>query len=93
MGLERLVAFLQNKNSNYDTDLFLPLINAVHQVESFFNSFKLKEKVIFYSFILVFFPSNFIRFQVEFRIRVATICSLARVSVTGRIDYSLIIVG
>jgi alanyl-tRNA synthetase len=59
MGLERLVAFLQNKNSNYDTDLFLPLIDAVHQVESFFNSFMLKEKVIFYSFILVFFPLKF----------------------------------
>jgi alanyl-tRNA synthetase len=43
MGLERLVAFLQNKNSNYDTDLFLPLIDAVHQVESFFNCFEYKE--------------------------------------------------
>ena len=32
MGLERLVAFLQNKKSNYDTDLFLPLINSIHQV-------------------------------------------------------------
>lgn len=49
MGLERLVAFLQNKNSNYDSDLFLPLINAVHQVESFFKRFVLKERVIFYS--------------------------------------------
>ncbi len=34
MGLERLVAFLQNKKSNYDTDLFLPLINAIHRVMS-----------------------------------------------------------
>lgn len=32
MGLERLVAFLQHKKSNYDTDLFQPLIKAVHQV-------------------------------------------------------------
>lgn len=32
MGLERLVAFLQNKKCNYETDLFLPLINAVHRV-------------------------------------------------------------
>ncbi|KAI9551853.1 hypothetical protein GHT06_022189 [Daphnia sinensis] len=32
MGLERLVAFLQNKKCNYETDLFLPLINAVHRI-------------------------------------------------------------
>jgi len=29
MGLERVASVLQNKNSNYDTDLFLPLIEAV----------------------------------------------------------------
>jgi len=32
MGLERLVAFLQDKKSNYETDLFMPLINSIHQV-------------------------------------------------------------
>ena len=32
MGLERLVAFLQNKKSNYDTDLFVPLIETIHKV-------------------------------------------------------------
>ena len=32
MGLERLVAVLQRKTSNYQTDLFLPLINAIHKV-------------------------------------------------------------
>ena len=32
MGLERLVTFLQNKKSNYDTDLFMPLIETVHKV-------------------------------------------------------------
>lgn len=29
MGLERLVAVLQSKESNYDTDLFLPYLNAI----------------------------------------------------------------
>uniref|UniRef100_A0A8P4KQH0 Alanine--tRNA ligase n=1 Tax=Dicentrarchus labrax TaxID=13489 RepID=A0A8P4KQH0_DICLA len=32
MGLERLVSVLQGKRSNYDTDLFTPLLDAIHQV-------------------------------------------------------------
>jgi len=32
MGLERLVAILQGKQSNYDTDLFDPLFKAIHKV-------------------------------------------------------------
>lgn len=32
MGLERLTAILQNKKSNYHTDLFLPLLEAVSQI-------------------------------------------------------------
>ena len=32
MGLERLCALLQGKSSNYDTDLFLPLINFLEKV-------------------------------------------------------------
>ena len=32
MGFERLVAVLQGKNSNYDTDVFTPLMEAIHQV-------------------------------------------------------------
>eukprot|EP00076_Gallus_gallus_P038922 XP_025004460.1 alanine--tRNA ligase, mitochondrial isoform X2 [Gallus gallus] len=31
MGLERLVTVLQNKRSNYDTDLFTPILDAIHK--------------------------------------------------------------
>ncbi len=31
-GLERITAVLQNKNSNYETDLFMPIINAVEDL-------------------------------------------------------------
>ncbi|KAK2817649.1 hypothetical protein Q5P01_025840 [Channa striata] len=31
MGLERLVSVLQRMRSNYDTDLFTPLLHAIHQ--------------------------------------------------------------
>ncbi|KAF7633927.1 AA_TRNA_LIGASE_II_ALA domain-containing protein [Meloidogyne graminicola] len=31
LGLERLVAVVQNKISNYDTDLFIPIFQAIHE--------------------------------------------------------------
>ena len=35
MGFERLVRVIQNKNSNYDTDVFTPLIEKVEQITGF----------------------------------------------------------
>lgn len=32
MGFERLVALLNGAKSNYDTDLFIPLIHSIHKV-------------------------------------------------------------
>lgn len=32
MGMERLVAVLQGKSSNYETDLFRPIINRIEKV-------------------------------------------------------------
>lgn len=34
MGLERLVSVIQNKPSNYDTDMFVPLFEAIQRVSS-----------------------------------------------------------
>jgi alanyl-tRNA synthetase len=32
MGFERVCAVLQNKNSNYDTDVFIPIINKISEI-------------------------------------------------------------
>ncbi|MEZ4978735.1 MAG: alanine--tRNA ligase-related protein [Chitinophagales bacterium] len=34
MGFERLVRVLQGKQSNYDTDVFMPLINELEKLSS-----------------------------------------------------------
>ena len=34
MGLERIVSVIQDKRSNYDTDLFMPLFDSIHKVPS-----------------------------------------------------------
>lgn len=84
MGLERLVAYLQNKKSNYDTDLFMPLIHSIHKVY--------KTHIYIHHKLIFTFPISAIRLQVGNRMAVATIWSRVRANVIGRIDCSPIIV-
>lgn len=46
MGLERLVAVLQNKRSNYDTDLFAPILDAIHKVTVLLLRVTAKQKLL-----------------------------------------------
>lgn len=46
MGLERLVAVLQNKRSNYDTDLFTPILDAIHKVTVLLLRVTAKKKLL-----------------------------------------------
>ena len=48
LGLERLVAVVQNKISNYDTDLFTPLFQAIHEVFEIFLKFYLKPLLVYW---------------------------------------------
>ena len=43
MGFERLVRVLQNKKSNYDTDIFTPYISAIENLSGL--KYKTSEKV------------------------------------------------
>jgi len=43
-GLERIVAVMQNKKSNYDTDLFMPIINATAELAGHKYTSQLKNK-------------------------------------------------
>ena len=38
-GLERIVSVIQKKMSNYDTDLFTRIFDAIHKVSSFYCLF------------------------------------------------------
>lgn len=46
LGLERLVAVMQNKTSNYDTDAFTPIFDAIQAVS---------ESVLFLPFVFCAF--------------------------------------
>ena len=37
MGFERLVSVIQEKSSNYDTDIFMPLFEAIQKVPGNFK--------------------------------------------------------
>ncbi len=43
-GLERIAAVLQNKKSNYDTDLFMPIINSIADITGHKYNFELHNK-------------------------------------------------
>ncbi|XP_011666900.1 alanine--tRNA ligase, cytoplasmic-like [Strongylocentrotus purpuratus] len=34
MGLERIASVIQGRSSNYDTDLFMPIFDAIHKVSA-----------------------------------------------------------
>jgi alanyl-tRNA synthetase len=44
-GLERIAAVLQNKRSNYDTDLFMPIINRVGEITGCKYTSKLNNRI------------------------------------------------
>lgn len=47
MGFERLVALLQGKTSNYDSDLFEPLLSTISKVFNNFESIRIFFFVLF----------------------------------------------
>lgn len=85
MGYERLVAVLQGKSSNYDTDLFVPIFNAIHKVISFlFNIISIPGKVSHRMKIHILYRNQKSHRTVEFmtkpipdtKLTMHTVCSL-----------------
>ena len=47
MGFERLTSVIQNKRSNYDTDIFMPIFAAIEKVRICFDKGKSTETLFF----------------------------------------------
>lgn len=60
LGFERLVAVMQNKVSNYDTDIFAPIFNAIEKVELFFMISQRKSY-----FLSLLYISNYLFFKFQ----------------------------
>lgn len=55
MGFERLVSVVQNKRSNYDTDIFTPIFKAIQKVKKKSNYLRLEYKRGMYCYYYAYF--------------------------------------